>query len=484
VIVFYTGVPGSYKTHDAVRRIIEYMIESKYRSYNHELKPSKYPPYSKQLVSNHKFNDSGVAPSVSLRHVYTNIRGFGVDEYKEILKSITGWTESDCEEYLHNLTDFEVKEHFGTIDLDQFVSDVDGIQVKNTNYQLVKGCLFKPNSVIAIDEVHTLFNCRDFQTTGNRAFTYFGTYHRHDNSHVLCITHLATKVDKQILDLIGISYVFEQILFFGNAGKKNYKRYMYRGADTVGKAVYGETLSINEGAINCYKTTKSGDVDSFEFVKTPNMLLKIKTLWAIPVVLAITIMLFMKAASGKGLIGNFVGTPPVAKTAVSKPLAVRPGYVPPVSFVVASAPIQRRVSSASAVPLPSLASLAPPVLSMGVNASLPAGPANARANTGVINIGDEYWICRSDGSIEKGKLSKHPQYRVAHGYTCSAALGGSDEKKHAVGSGAGSGNALVMSGLGGRVGSGVGLVKDLGGKLGGVQKNQDHENGGGGLPKS
>ena len=392
MIVAYTGVPGSYKTHDGVKQMISFMRESKNLSLG-------LPANAKVGTPVKKVSKTEQMPR--LRHVYTNVRGFGCAEYREILKAITGWNEDDCLEFLHSCTDAELKAHFGTIAKFDVLDEDDSSKKRISKGQVV-GCTFQRNSVICVDEVHTLFNCRDFQDDSNRAFTYYGTYHRHENSHVLLISHEMEKVDRQIRDLVGISYYFEQVLFLGKKGKDSYIRHMYRGVETKGKAVHKERFSIDQGVINSYMTTKTGDVDNFEFVKTPNMLFKSPLLWCIPVVLVLSLVCLQRAIGGNGLIGQFMH--PGLNSKVAAVSAARPGAVPPlrkssVAVVPAPAPVYAPLSS-------SRGSGAVPAAPVAVSA-VPASPG--RAIVGVINLDGKFYILRADGSREQGDLKSHKQ---------------------------------------------------------------------------
>lgn len=373
MIVAYVGTPGSYKTHDASKQMIRFMQDSKIKSRPDPKKPDAQPG--------------------ALRHVYTNVRGFGQFEYREILKAITGWTEEDCLEYLHPLTDQEMIDHFGTIGRD------------GEDKGRVVGCKFQRNAVICIDEVHTLFNSRDYQSDSNRAFTYYGTYHRHENSNVLLITHDIEKVDKQIRDLVGITYVFEQVMFFGSKGKSKYNRHMYRGVDTIGKAVHREMFSIDMCVINSYMTTKSGDVDNFEFVKTPNVLLKSPAIMAIPVVLVISLFLLYKASSGNGLIGHAVHGG--AKGAVAASSSLK--HVQGVNT-------SSRLPHVAPVPMVAFKPISTARMVQGRQSSASVAVAGKRPITGrvvgVVNIGGKWWSVTDDGLIERGGLRRHPEMKI------------------------------------------------------------------------
>lgn len=410
MIAAYQGVPGAYKTHDAVKQIISFMVEALYKAFNPDVR--RLPSYPAMLKGNHAKREAGLEPVGKLKHIYTNIRGFGIGEYGVVLQSLTGWNQYDVDEYVHSLTDFEMIAHFGTIDRGEYEIDDSGQVIEdnngkpkiNTNKGRVSQCLFERNCVIAVDEVHTLFNCRDFNSDGNRAFTYYGTYHRHENSHMLLITHEMEKVDRQIRDLIQISYYFEQVLFFGSKGKSHYMRHMYRGSETKGKAVHKTNQQIDQGAINCYQTTKSGEVDGFEFIKTPNLLLRQPVMYAIPVVFLLAILCLYRAAGSNGLIGTLTGGAKVKKNGVVPLRKLNPTItVVAPSGKTATVTFPNRSTALAAAP-----------------ESLPVASPESIANInspviGCINLAGKFYILHANGSCEQGKLTKSCKYRIKQG---------------------------------------------------------------------
>jgi hypothetical protein len=135
---------------------------------------------------------------------------------------------------------------------------------------------FEPDTfgrVFVIDEIHKLWNARDFQKQDKLIFEYLAE-HRHFSDEVVFITQALAQVDKQIR-LLGQD--FEVIRnrgkekFYMFAGPKKFDRFVYLQAPTgATNSVHSEkssfTLDIEEA--DCYFTSaKGGEADKGQKAK-------------------------------------------------------------------------------------------------------------------------------------------------------------------------------------------------------------------------
>lgn len=203
------------------------------------------------------------------RHVYTNIDGMDQGPCQEMLKGIA------------KLDDFEFDRKFHFLDRDEV-----------PNFWQVA----RPGSFIVLDEVHKVFNCRDWQSKKNLAFADWASTHRHHGYDLILITQDMEKVEKQVRSLLDWTYVFRKVNFLGSAVKKKYICYSYSGDDTRGKPLSTSVRTYDQRYFLCYQSYATKDAKEVSFMKHVNVL-KHPVFFALPLVLAVALYLLFGRSS-------------------------------------------------------------------------------------------------------------------------------------------------------------------------------------------
>ncbi|MBU0484829.1 MAG: zonular occludens toxin domain-containing protein [Proteobacteria bacterium] len=237
MITFFTGTPGSGKTYEAVKKILDNLRNG--------------------------------------RTVYTNIDGMDDPVCQETIKVYLGLDDHQFSKLFHHLGfDRQVIENFW----DHCGSE----------------------SLIVLDEVQKFFSNRDWQADKNRKFADWASTHRHNGYDLVIITQSAERVDSAVRSLTEWNYVFRKINFFGAAVQRKYICNAYAGEDTNGQPLTKSVRHYNDKVFRCYKSYVSSDIKELAIMKHVNVL-KHPIFFAIPVVLGICIyMVFFKSSLGTG----------------------------------------------------------------------------------------------------------------------------------------------------------------------------------------
>lgn len=295
MIVGYVGTPGSGKSYEAVKKILDNL-------------------------------KSG-------RVVCTNIDGMDNETSQQYIKDQLDLSDSQFKERFRYLTKDEVMNFWGTesVDLGAF-----GTTEKKI---CPSGCL------IVLDEAHKYFNSRDWQSSTNRLFSDWASTHRHEGYDLVLVTQDIEKIDKQCRSLIEWTYFFRKINFLGSAIKNKYICYSYTGDDHNGKPLAKNTRSYNPAVFPAYSSYSVKDAKEIGFMSHVNIL-KHPVFFAIPVVLAFCIWMLSKSSI---VTGDLFGS----KKKLNKPVAAQtsaPAAVPVASAPVAIAPASQPVQVASIAP--------------------------------------------------------------------------------------------------------------------------------------
>lgn len=273
MIAAFVGTPGSGKTYDAVKKIVDNMrkIEGK-----------------------------------SPRHIYTNIEGMDEPECQHYLKDYLGYDDYEFSKYFHWKSDKEIVNFY------EYVKD---------------------NSLIVIDEIHKLYSNRDWQTDKNKQFADWCSTHRHFGCDLIFITQDMEKVEKHVRSLVQWSYLYRKVDFMGGAVKRKYIKYSYSGDDVKCKALTTNTGTYESHIFNCYKSYSTQDAKELGFMKGINIF-KHPIFYALPVVICLTLYLFFGKSSFAT--GDILGSKKVMKnfeqrTAIQKkyssnspPITIKP----------------------------------------------------------------------------------------------------------------------------------------------------------------
>lgn len=203
------------------------------------------------------------------RHVYTNIDGMDNDIHQEYLKNLVGMDDYEFDKHFHFLTKDEVIK-FWTI------------------------C--RHGSFIVLDEIHKIFNCRDWQSKKNNDFADWASTHRHYGFDLVLITQDMEKVEKQVRSLLEWTYVFRKVNFFGSAVNKKYLSYSYSGDDCHGKPLSTSARTYQQQYFHCYKSYATKDAKEVGFMKHVNVL-RHPVFLILPLVLAGCLYMFFSKSS-------------------------------------------------------------------------------------------------------------------------------------------------------------------------------------------
>ena len=239
MIIGFAGTPGSGKTYEAVKKILD----------------------------NLKMG----------RVVFTNIDGIFDPECQETIKGVCGLSDLALVRQLRPIVSPDEKDPI----LDFWMH-------------------VEPGSLIVLDEIHKWFSNRDWNTPVNKQFGYWASTHRHNGFDVLLITQSMDRIDSAVRSLLEWTYVYRKVNFFGSAVKRKYMCYSYGGGDTSGNPLAQDTRTYNALIFACYKSYVSKDIKELGVMQHVNVL-NHWVFYAIPIVLCfIVYMVFFKSSIGTG----------------------------------------------------------------------------------------------------------------------------------------------------------------------------------------
>ncbi len=239
MIIGFAGTPGSGKTYEAVKKILD----------------------------NLKMG----------RVVFTNIDGIFDPECQETIKGVCGLSDLALARQLRPIVSPDEKDPI----LDFWMH-------------------VEPGSLIVLDEIHKWFSNRDWNTPVNKQFGYWASTHRHNGFDVLLITQSMERIDSAVRSLLEWTYVFRKVNFFGSAVKRKYMCYSYGGGDTSGNPLAQDTRTYNALIFACYKSYVSKDIKELGVMQHVNVL-NHWVFYAIPIVLCFVVyMVFFKSSIGTG----------------------------------------------------------------------------------------------------------------------------------------------------------------------------------------
>mgnify|MGYP001602310389 FL=1 len=235
MIICFEGTPGSGKSYEAVKKIIDNLMLG--------------------------------------RVVYTNIDGIDDPLCREHIKSFSGLTDYELETRLIHLSNFDALEF----------------------YKIV------PNkSLVVLDEVHKLYNNRNWQKDINVRFADWSSTHRKSGNDVILVTQNLEKVDAQVRGLVEWTYRFKKLNMLGRLFRNGYKRQSYTEDDTSGKPMDVKFFKYNSRIYPCYKSYTNDDIKELNIMEHTN-LLKHPVFLILPVVLFLAIyLIFFKSSFATG----------------------------------------------------------------------------------------------------------------------------------------------------------------------------------------
>ena len=255
MIIGFTGTPGSGKTYEAVKKILDNLRMG--------------------------------------RVVYTNIDGIFDPECLEMIKAYCGLSDLALTRLLRPIESPE-DDKDPIIDFWMHV---------------------EPRSLIVLDEIHKWFSNRDWTSEKNKQFGYWASTHRHNGFDVVLITQNIDRVDMAVRSLLEWNYVFRKVNFLGGAVKRKYLCYAYGGDDTNGKPLSTSTRTYNPSIFLCYKSYVSKDVKELGIMQHVNVL-KHPVFFILPIVICFSLyMVFFKSSLGTG---DLFGTNKIMSTIEEK----------------------------------------------------------------------------------------------------------------------------------------------------------------------
>lgn len=262
MIVAFVGSPGSGKSYEAVKKIVQNLAVG--------------------------------------RCVYTNIEGMDEKQPQEMIKALIDMDDKRFHELFHFLTQEQTMRFF--------MSERTEIDPETGIKTAIPNC--KHGSLIVLDEVHKNFSNRDWNTEANKKFANWASTHRHYGYDVVLITQDIEKVEKHARSLIEWTYFYRKVNFFGGAIQKKYLCYAYSGDDHNGKPLAKNVRTYDSKIFRCYKSYATKDAKEVGFMTHVNIL-KHPVFFIIPVVLLFAVyMIFVKSSIGSG---DLFGTAAIKK---------------------------------------------------------------------------------------------------------------------------------------------------------------------------
>lgn len=275
MIVFFVGTPGSGKSYEAVKKIVDNLRTG--------------------------------------RNVCTNIEGMDEPECQEYLKHLLGFSDLRFKQLFRFLTKEELSFFWKTEKRKKSVCTDSGDGVFNDVTIETDELICPHGSLIVIDEAHKHYNARDWNDKEKASVTRemgdWASTHRHFGYDVVFITQSIEKVDKQVRTLTEWTYFFRKVNFLGSAVNKKYMKYSYTGDDHDGKALAKSIETYHPEYFDAYKSYATADAKEVGFMTHVNIL-KHPIFYVIPVVVCLAFyMLFYKSSIGTG---DVLGTKKIA----------------------------------------------------------------------------------------------------------------------------------------------------------------------------
>lgn len=235
MIICFEGTPGSGKSYEAVKKIIDNLMLG--------------------------------------RTVYTNIDGLDDPLCRENIKSFSGLSDYELETRLIHLPNWQALEFY------KHVSD---------------------KSLVVLDEVHKLYNNRNWQKDINTHFADWSSTHRKSGNDVILVTQNLEKVDAQVRGLVEWTYRFKKLNMLGSFFRNGYKRHSYTEDDTSGKAMDVKFYKYIPRIYPCYKSYTNDDIKELNIMEHTN-LLKHPVFLILPIVLCLALyLIFFKSSFATG----------------------------------------------------------------------------------------------------------------------------------------------------------------------------------------
>jgi len=314
MIVFFVGTPGSGKTYEAVKKIIDNLRLG--------------------------------------RTVCTNIDGMDQPKQQEYIKALLDMDDYTFSQRFRFLTPVEVVTFWKT----KQVTKKRYLPNDETEDVITSELICPKGSLIVLDECHKFFNCRSWndkeKSQTNLQMADWASTHRHEGYDLVMITQDIEKVEKQVRSLTEWCYFFRKVNFLGGAVQKKYLCYAYSGDDHRGKPLSKSARTYQQKYFPCYQSYSSADAKEVGFMTHVNVL-KHPVFFAIPLVLAFCIWMASKSSLASG---DLFGTDKRMKASAAKIEQDRKLHSQSSSPVVApGALVQQPVSSSR-----------PPLLSSGI----------------------------------------------------------------------------------------------------------------------
>lgn len=259
MIVFFVGTPGSGKSYEAVKKIVDNLRMG--------------------------------------RVVCTNIDGMDLPESQEYLKSVLNFDDYQLRQKFRFLTKEQVNNFWKTEEITDLVHRFDAdndifedLTVAKQELICPKGCL------IVIDEAHKFFNAHDWQDRNNRELGNWASTHRHEGYDLVFITQKIEKVDKQVRTLAEWTYLFKKVNFLGGAVNKKYLCFSFTGDDHACAPLSKSVRTYNPFYFPAYRSYTSADAKEVGFMAHSNVL-KHPVFFAIPLVIAFVLYMFFQKSS-------------------------------------------------------------------------------------------------------------------------------------------------------------------------------------------
>ncbi len=338
MIIAFEGTPGSGKSYDAVR----------------------------EIVNNLRLR----------RIVYTNIEGMDDPGCQRFLQDFLEFDDFEFKTYFHWLPDSDFS-HFW--DLKETNQMWDGQITSEKPF-------VKDGSLLVIDEIHKIFSNRDWSTEKNRQFSDWCSTHRHKGFDVYFVTQHLDKVEKQVRSLIEWTYVYRKVNFLGSLSKNRYIKYAYSGDDTKGKPLNTISRNYELKIFKCYKSMVNDNNVKLNIMPQVNIL-KHPVFYVIPLVLCLFLyMLFGKSSFATG---DILGTSKLAhkRDGVQSP----PSPIPNLPVAAPVVPFSK--NSSSSVPVHKKYSSVQPVPNVVTNSS------NAITVKGHTSMNGKTFLLLSDGRM-------------------------------------------------------------------------------------
>lgn len=208
MIICYEGTPGSGKSYDAVKKILDNLRRG--------------------------------------RKVYTNIDGMGDSAKREYIIKLIGFDDITLST---NLIYFDRNDE----ELFHFWEHME------------------PGSIMVLDEAQNYFSNRDWQSDKNKAFSKWASTHRHYGYDVVLITQDFEKIDSHVRTLVEWTYRYRKMNFFGSAVKNKYIVYAYAG-EPSGKSMSKHIRSYDHKVFFCYESYVSKDIKELKIQSHINIL--------------------------------------------------------------------------------------------------------------------------------------------------------------------------------------------------------------------